>query len=252
MPAAHLHQLVVAAGLDARQDLAGDDLAEVGVAELVDELHSVTSATPAWTRTDHRPRRRRARARRCGGAAGVLAEREIVLDPQHPHRRAVVAAGDAVLGAAAHSITLARSSVSSCSYSAPIASSSSRVARASCLVDHGDREPDVDQDPVARTDVVEEADVDGPPDAGYVDLGELVGLVDDFQDLAGDGQAHVDTLSSRPRCWTETDLYHSGNRLACATFPGLNSPVGSNADLIARIIATAAGPCSSSRKRVLP
>jgi hypothetical protein len=40
----------VAAGRDRAQDLVGDDAAEVGVAELVDELHSRTSATPAWTR----------------------------------------------------------------------------------------------------------------------------------------------------------------------------------------------------------
>ncbi len=35
--------------------------------------------------------------------------------------------------------------------------------------------------------------------------------------------------------------------LGPATFPGLKRPFGSNADLIARIIAIAAGPCSSSR-----
>ena len=60
------------------------------------------------------------------------------------------------------------------------------------LVDHGDREPDVDQDPVTGPEIVEEADVDGAPDPGNVDSGELVGLVDDFHDLAGDGQAHSD------------------------------------------------------------
>jgi hypothetical protein len=37
----------VAARLDRRQDLAGQHLAQPGVAELVDEPHSVTSATPA-------------------------------------------------------------------------------------------------------------------------------------------------------------------------------------------------------------
>src|SRR5262249_14358335 len=51
--AAHLHQLVVAAGLDQRKDLHGDGAAEVGVAELVDELHTVASrrgsAVPACT-----------------------------------------------------------------------------------------------------------------------------------------------------------------------------------------------------------
>ena len=41
--AADLHELVVAAGLDQRQDLAGDGAAELGVAELVDELHAAAS-----------------------------------------------------------------------------------------------------------------------------------------------------------------------------------------------------------------
>ena len=40
VPAAHLHHLVVAAGLDGREDLAGQRAAELGVAELVDELHA--------------------------------------------------------------------------------------------------------------------------------------------------------------------------------------------------------------------
>jgi len=54
------------------------------------------------------------------------------VDAQDLHRDAVVAAGDAMVGVAvAHSITLAFSSSSSCSYSAPMRSSSSRVARAS-------------------------------------------------------------------------------------------------------------------------
>ena len=39
MAAADLHQLVVAAGLDEREDLPGDGAAELGVAELVDEPH---------------------------------------------------------------------------------------------------------------------------------------------------------------------------------------------------------------------
>ena len=54
--AADLHHLVVAAGLDQRQDLAGHGAAERGVAELVDELHARPSgqaaiATPACTST---------------------------------------------------------------------------------------------------------------------------------------------------------------------------------------------------------
>ena len=71
--AAHLHHLVVAAGLDQRQDLAGHGAAELGVAELVDELHAHLAprlraiAVPAWTsshvagrdRLDERRSRRR-------------------------------------------------------------------------------------------------------------------------------------------------------------------------------------------------
>ena len=41
--------------------------------------------------------------------------------------------------------------------------------------------------------VVEQADVDRALDAGHVDLREAVRLVDDLDDLAGDGQAHVDS-----------------------------------------------------------
>ena len=48
--AADLHHLVVAAGVDGGEDLAGQHLAELGVAVLVDELHASTcSAVPAWT-----------------------------------------------------------------------------------------------------------------------------------------------------------------------------------------------------------
>jgi hypothetical protein len=52
----------------------------------------------------------------------------------------------------------------------------------------------VDQHPVARPGaravVVEQADVDRPLDAGDVDLREAVGLVNDLDDPAWDGQAH--------------------------------------------------------------
>src|SRR5262249_46467917 len=54
VPTAHLHDLVVPAGLDGAEDLAGERLAEAGVAELVDEPHPAASAlmaVPAWTRT---------------------------------------------------------------------------------------------------------------------------------------------------------------------------------------------------------
>src|SRR3954469_6325428 len=62
------------------------------------------------------------------------------------------------------------------------------------LVDLRDGEADVDQDPVARLDrlvALEEADVDGAPHAGDIDLGEPVGLVDDLYDATRDGQAHL-------------------------------------------------------------
>jgi hypothetical protein len=53
----------------------------------------------------------------------------------------------------------------------------------------------VDQHPVARADavvlVVEQADVDGAAHAGHVHPREVVRLVGDIEDLAGNGQAHV-------------------------------------------------------------
>jgi hypothetical protein len=49
VPAAHLHDLVVATRLDDREDLAGQCAAELGVAELVDVLHAI--AVPACTST---------------------------------------------------------------------------------------------------------------------------------------------------------------------------------------------------------
>src|SRR4051812_28365276 len=129
------------------------------------------------------------------------------------------------------------------------------------LVDDRDREADVDQDPVAGPEVIEEPDVDRAPDAGYVDLGELVELVDDFNDLARDGQAHV--VFSSVGTLVPTSRSHLGR--SCITcyqfpasvcqetiFPGLNRPSGSSAALIERIIASACGPCSSSRKADLP
>src|SRR5215212_10285227 len=82
------------------------------------------------------------------------------------------------------------------------------------LVDHGDREPDVDQHPVAGPDLVEETDVDGAPDSGYVNLGESVGLVDDLNDLAWNRQAHVSSSQSdvRRRGYSHSsdccELYH--------------------------------------------
>src|SRR5690242_15447998 len=63
------------------------------------------------------------------------------------------------------------------------------------LVDLGEREADVDEHPVAGAGAavvvgVEQADVDRAANPGDVDLGEPVELVDNLDDLAGDGQAH--------------------------------------------------------------
>src|SRR5207344_1365481 len=54
VPAAHLHDLVVAARVDRRGDLRRDGAPQLGVTELVDVLHAGAgprwaSATPAWT-----------------------------------------------------------------------------------------------------------------------------------------------------------------------------------------------------------
>ena len=65
VPAAHLHDLVVPAGLAQCGDLPPEHCRQVGVAELVDELHRVTprSLLVRW------PRRH---ARGCGHRAGLL------------------------------------------------------------------------------------------------------------------------------------------------------------------------------------
>ena len=116
VPAAHLHHLVVAARLDRRQDLAGDGPAELGVAELVDELHATAvrprraSAMPAWTSTrspgataptssDLDPRRRPV----CPPASPRAAREAVdgsTRDDAHA-ATADVAAGDAVVVGAA-------------------------------------------------------------------------------------------------------------------------------------------------------
>src|SRR5581483_9813493 len=73
------------------------------------------------------------------------------------------------------------------------------------LVDLRDREPDVDQHPVAGTHRgpvgVEETDVDVALDTGYVHLGEPVLLVHDFDDLPRYGQTHA--ASSSPQAIAE-------------------------------------------------
>src|SRR4029079_19345149 len=82
------------------------------------------------------------------------------------------------------------------------------------LVDLGDGEADVDQDPVARLDrlvALEEADVDGAPDSGNINLGEPERLVDDLHDASWDGQAHlrVDLLHRFPRKARTPGLPHA-------------------------------------------
>ena len=118
MAAADLHHLVVAAGLDGGEDLAGQHLAELGVAELVDELHTRTSATSAWT-SSLSPSPTLVQERdldRAHVAVGRLADREVAVEPHDAHLDRDVAAGEAdVVVAVAHSITLALSSASSCS-----------------------------------------------------------------------------------------------------------------------------------------
>ena len=119
--AADLHELVVAARLDGGQDLGGQHAPELGVAELVDVLHALEpherdpgvnqNAVARRHRLDERGLDRALRA--------VLgsAEREAALgvDALDLHRDALVGAGDAVVAAVVHSITLALSSSSSAS-----------------------------------------------------------------------------------------------------------------------------------------
>ena len=68
--AADLHHLVVAAGLDQRQDLAGERAAELGVAELVDELHAAASRREAM-RSPCRRARAAARPTATGSTSAV-------------------------------------------------------------------------------------------------------------------------------------------------------------------------------------
>ena len=120
VPAAHLHDLVVAAGLDRRHDLARERTPELGVAVLVDELH-VSLARRDARMYEHR-------VAHSDGTDEIehdlalrpvtgRAQRDAVLRGlDDPHRDTLVRAGDAVVvGATAHSITLALSSSSSAS-----------------------------------------------------------------------------------------------------------------------------------------
>ena len=203
--AADLHHLVVAAGLDDAHDLAGEDPAELRVAELVDELHAAapssraiavpactSSSSPRATGTDEVDHDRRA------GSVLSRAEREPVsgrLD--HPHRHALVRARDAVpVGAGVgHSITLAFKLLELLLVRlAHVAQQAQRRVRL-FLVDLREGEPDVDQHPVAGLRAVsvpvEQADVDVALDAGDIDPGEAVLLVDDLHDLPRNREAHA-------------------------------------------------------------
>ena len=197
VPAAHLHHLVVTAGLDDREDLAGQRPAELGVAELVDEPHAI--AVPAWTSTSSPGAGVHQRdLDRAALALGALAQRQaaLLVDLDHPHRDGHVATGDAALrGAVGHSISDPLSSSSSCSYSAPIPLSSSSVAWRLLLVHLREREADVDEDPVTGSDPasgvgVQQSDVHVSLDSGDVNLRQPVVRVDHLDDAAWNGQAH--------------------------------------------------------------
>src|SRR6476620_10102089 len=62
------------------------------------------------------------------------------------------------------------------------------------LIDLGKREADMDQNPLpgngAFTALVQKADVDGAAYPGHIDLREPIGLVDHFNDLTRNCQAH--------------------------------------------------------------
>src|SRR5581483_348495 len=67
------------------------------------------------------------------------------------------------------------------------------------LVDLRQREPDVDQHPVARPDLLplEQADVDRPPHPADVDLGQVRPVGIELDDLAGNPEAHQATRRRR-------------------------------------------------------
>ena len=107
--AAHLHQLVVAAGLDQRQDLRRPRRGRArrrGTRRRTSRggLQMASSAVPACTSSD-RPARpaRPARSRpssRLPSCVGAQREPAVRVDSHDGHRHAVVAAGDAVVRAA--------------------------------------------------------------------------------------------------------------------------------------------------------
>ena len=182
--AADLHELVVAARLDGREDLPRERAAEAGVAELVDEPHAAAPRGDGRARVDEqhvadRHRARRARSRRSTRAPASSSQSARPRSASIRRTRIGSASSPQVMqcsgpGGLAHSITLALSSSSSCSYSAPISTSSWWVAIASASSIRDMREADVDQHPVARPRRRREPDVDAPPDARDLDQGEVV------------------------------------------------------------------------------
>src|SRR6202011_2681837 len=72
------------------------------------------------------------------------------------------------------------------------------------LIDLRDGKADVNQHPVTHADpiavAVEQTNVDGPPHAGDIDLGQASLIVEDLENLAWDGKAHrgLTSLSGSP------------------------------------------------------
>ncbi len=101
-----------------------------------------------------------------------------------------------------HSITLAFSSSSSCSYSWPICSRSSRVARASSSSTLEMANPTWirTQSPGLHASGLagEQAHVDVAAHADDVHFGDLMDRVDPLDDLAGNRQAHIALSSGSP------------------------------------------------------
>ena len=191
--AADLHQLVVAAGLDGRDDLAGEHPSELGVAVLVDEPHSGLAQS--------RNRGRRGRAARRPAATGAD-EVGHHLDVVPPARRAdrdracdrLAARASGTPSSeqvtqwrvvAAHWITLAFRSSSSCSNASPIRWSSPSVACASSSSTFERAKPTWISTQSPGRGVVEQPDVDVAQHAGDVDLRQAVVLVDDLDHLSG-------------------------------------------------------------------
>ncbi len=226
MAAADLHHLVVAAGVDGGEDLAGQHLAELGVAVLVDVLHASTCKRGSGVDEQRVALGDRVDERDLDAAAYavlVLAQRQRarLVDAHDPHCRRLVAARDAAVLVVAgdgrrdgHSIRLALSSIELLLVVGAHALEQLQRRRRLLLVDLREREADVDQDPVAglRAAVavgVEQADVDRALDAGDVHLREPIDLIDHFHDLAGNRQAHRGSTHSSRRDETTCLGHHA-------------------------------------------